>query len=425
MKKSRTVRPTAGVESPTTRRLPLVELLIDTEAELFDLAVRSGLQVLDAMLEEDRTAICGPRYAHQADRTASRAGTVASTVVLGGRKVSIRRPRVRSGRQEVPLPTFQTMAQTDPLRRRTVEQLLVGVSTRGHARSLEPLPADIPSRSVSKSAVSRRFVAKTASQLAAWQATPLDDLDLAGLLLDGVHIGEHSWSSRWGLASTAQSTPSGSGGFDGERDRLSEPARQPPESWPAHRSEHPRDARWVEGAAGGGHGGVRSCRAGAALPNPQDPQHPRPSAGASAALGLATLKRAYQSEDVKTATRLLRHLARRLDQEHPCAAASVREGLEETLTVLTLGLSPRLQRSLATTNAVESLISRTRHVKRNVKRWRGGQMMLRWVAAGVLEAAKGFRRLKGHADMPQLVAALRARDQRLGLGDATEVEQVA
>ena len=99
--------------------------------------------------------------------------------------------------------------------------------------------------------------------------------------------------------------------------------------------------------------------------------------------------------------------------------------VEETLSVLTLGLSPRLQRSLATTNAAESLISRTRHVKRNVKRWRGGQMMLRWAAAGVLEAAKGFRRLKGHADMPQLVAALRARDQRLGLKDATEVEQVA
>ena len=118
----------------------------------------------------------------------------------------------------------------------------------------------------------------------------------------------------------------------------------------------------------------------------------------------AILRRAYQHEDVKTAMRLLRNLARRLDREHPCAAASVREGLEETVTVLTLGLAPRLQRSLATTNAAESLISRTRHVKRNVKRWRGGQMMLRWVAAGVLEAAKGFRRLKGHAGMPQLVA---------------------
>ena len=77
------------------------------------------------------------------------------------------------------------------------------------------------------------------------------------------------------------------------------------------------------------------------------------------------------------------------------------------------------------TNAAESLISRTRHVKRNVKRWRGGQMMLRWVAAGVLEAAKGFRRLKGHADMPQLVAALRARDHRLGLGDSREAQHVA
>ena len=109
-------------------------------------------------------------------------------------------------------------------------------------------------------------------------------------------------------------------------------------------------------------------------------------------------------------------MARRLDAEYPSAAASVREGLDETLTVLTLQLSPRLQRSLATTNPAESLLSRTRHVKRNVKRWRGGHMMVRWVAAGVLEAVKGFRRLKGHGDMPRLVAALRARDQQLGLG---------
>ena len=210
MKKSRTVRPTAGVESPTTRRLPLVELLIDTGAELFDLAVRSGLQVLDAMLEEDRTAICGPRYAHQADRTASRAGTVASTVVLGGRKVSIRRPRVRSGRQEVPLPTFQTMAQTDPLRRRTVEQLLVGVSTRGYARSLEPLPADIPSRSVSKSAVSRRFVAKPRS----WprgRRRPSTSWIWSVACSTVSTSASTVWSSCWGSASTARSTPSGSG----------------------------------------------------------------------------------------------------------------------------------------------------------------------------------------------------------------------
>jgi putative transposase len=134
----------------------------------------------------------------------------------------------------------------------------------------------------------------------------------------------------------------------------------------------------------------------------------------------AIVRRAYHATDVKTATRLLTDLAKRLDDEFPSAAGSVREGLEETLTVLTLQLSVRLQRSLATTNAAESLLSRTRHVKRNVKRWRGGQMMLRWVAAGVLEAVTGFRRLTGHADMPRLVAALRARDQRIGLGVSAE-----
>jgi len=139
----------------------------------------------------------------------------------------------------------------------------------------------------------------------------------------------------------------------------------------------------------------------------------------------AILRRAYQSADLKTAHRLLLDLARRLETEHPSAAESVREGLEETLSVLTLSLSARLRRSLATTNAAESLLSRTRHVKRNVKRWRSGQMMLRWVAAGVLEAVKGFRRVKGYADMPMLVAALRTRDRQLGLGVAQEERQIA
>ena len=139
----------------------------------------------------------------------------------------------------------------------------------------------------------------------------------------------------------------------------------------------------------------------------------------------AILRHAYQAPDVKVAQRLLLDLARRLEHEYPSAAESVREGLDETLTVLTLKLSPRLRRALATTNAAESLISRTRHVKRNVKRWRGGQMMLRWVAAGILEAAKGFRRLKGYADMPTLVTALRARDRQLGLVATEESRQVA
>jgi transposase-like protein len=129
----------------------------------------------------------------------------------------------------------------------------------------------------------------------------------------------------------------------------------------------------------------------------------------------AILQRAYRSTDVATARPLLLDLARRLETNHPSAAESLRDGLDETLTVLGLNLSDTLRRSLTTTNAAESLISRTRHIKRNVKRWRSGQMVVRWVAAGVLEAVKGFRRLKEHKAMPQLVAALRARDQQLGI----------
>ena len=149
------------------------------------------MKVFTEMLEEDRTAICGPRYAHEPGRAASRAGTVRSEVVLWGRKVAIRRPRARAADGEVPLPTFQTMAQTDALDRRIVEQMLVGVVTRQYARRLEPLEPAIESRSTSKSTVSRRIIARTQQQLDTWRSRPLDDLGLTVLLLDGVHVGDH------------------------------------------------------------------------------------------------------------------------------------------------------------------------------------------------------------------------------------------
>ena len=203
-RESRTVDRSNQVDSPQ-RHLPLVDLLVDTRAELMELAVASGLKVLTTMLEEDRTAICGPRYAHQTERASSRAGTVPSEVVLGGRKVALRRPRVRANGAEVPLPTFQLMASEDPLNRRVVEQMLVGVATRQYARSLEPRPATMPARGTSKSAVSRRFVVKTTAQLAAWRSTALDAIDLVALLIDGIHISVSrrrrarlSWTSTFG-----------------------------------------------------------------------------------------------------------------------------------------------------------------------------------------------------------------------------------
>ncbi len=417
MKKSRTAGPSRVVESPTVRSLPLVEVLVDTTAALFELMVQSGLQVLAALLEEDRTALCGPRYAHHADRHASRAGTVPSEVVLGGRKVAMQRPRVRAEGREVPLPTFQAVAQADPLNRRVVEQMLVGVTTRHYARSLESVPAGVVSRGTSKSSVSRRFVAKTTAQLRAWQSAPLDGLDLVALLLDGVHLGEHCLVVALGIAADGQKHALGLWEGATENTAVCQSLLANLQSRGLHTD---RSLLVILDGAQALHKATRAVFGEAALiqrcqvhklRNILDhlPERQRPWVQ-------AIVRRAYQATDVKTATRLLTDLAKRLDEEYPSAASSVREGLDETLTVLTLHLSARLQRSLVTTNAAESLLSRTRHVKRNVKRWRGGQMMLRWVAAGVLEAVKGFRRLKGCGDMPRLVTALRARNQQLGLG---------
>ena len=201
-RESRTVDRSHQVDSPTQRHLPLVDLLVDMRAELMELAVASGLKVFHTMLEADRTAICGPRYQHHNDCAASRAGTVPSEVVLGGRKVQIRRPRVRAEGHEVALPTFEAFADTDPLNRWVVEQMLLGVATRQYGRCLEPTGPEIRTRGTSKRAASRRFVAKTLSQLAAWRSTALDALDLVALLVDGVHIGEHGIVVALGIDTT-------------------------------------------------------------------------------------------------------------------------------------------------------------------------------------------------------------------------------
>lgn len=425
MKKSRIASPVLDPESPL-RHLPLVDLLVDTKTELLELALRSGLKVFTTMLEEDRTAICGPRYAHEPERPASRTGTTRSEVVLGGRKVTIQRPRVRTAAGEVPLPTFQTMAATDPLDRRVVEQMLVGVATRQYARSLEPLGPEMKSRGTSKSAVSRRFVARTTAQLAAWQSAPLDSLDLVALLIDGVHLGDHCLIVALGIAADGHKHALGL--WDGSTENATV-CQGLLANLQGRGLRTDRSLLVILDGSKALHKAVRATFGDAALVQRCQVHKMRNIleylSDRDRPWAQAILRRAYQAADPKLAQRLLLDLARRLEAEYPSAAESVREGLDETLTVLTLKLSPRLRRSLATTNAAESLLSRTRHVKRNVKRWRGGQMMLRWVAAGVLEAVKGFRRLKGYADMPMLVAALRARDRHLGLSVVQGERQIA
>jgi putative transposase len=153
---------------------------------LYDTVIGAGLACVDEVLETERMALCGARYEHLADRQALRAGYVASSLVLGGRRVAVQRPRARSveGR-ELRLPSWREWSASDPLEQRAVEQMVLGVSTRGYARSLEPLPEAVAVRGISKSAVSARFVYGTERKLAELISRDLRELRVVALLIDG------------------------------------------------------------------------------------------------------------------------------------------------------------------------------------------------------------------------------------------------
>jgi len=118
------------------------------------------------------------------------------------------------------------------------------------------------------------------------------------------------------------------------------------------------------------------------------------------------MRQAYHASSAVEAEGQLTTLARELDKTHPGAAASLREGMAETLTILRLGVPPTLARTLRSTNPIESMIEICREHAKNVKRWRDGTMALRWCAAGMLEADHQFRRVNGRLHLPKLRAAL-------------------
>ena len=133
-----------------------------------------------------------------------------------------------------------------------------------------------------------------------------------------------------------------------------------------------------------------------------------------------TMRQAYASRDAVRATKQLENLARSLESEHPGAAASLREGLSETLTVMRLRLPDELVRHLSSTNLIKNLIGSVRKLSARVQNWRDGQMALRWTCATAIDAAKRFRRLKGYRGLPALIKALREHDHHLGLAPNTQ-----
>ena len=408
----------AGVSEATRLAVPeqvivsMAEIAASAREGLLALAVGTGLQVMHAMFASDVEALCGPAGRHNPEQTGYRHGTETGSVTLGGRRVPVRRPRVRAsdGSTELPLPSYELFSSTEVLGAMAVERMLAGLSTRRYPVGLEPVGQQVAdqARSTSKSAVSRKFVAATETALAELLAADLSGLDLVALMIDGVYFAEHLCVVALGididgtkhlLALAEGSTENATVVTDllvGLRDRGLEVTRLVLVVIDGSKALAAASKRVFDRPV------IQRCQVHK-IRNVIDKLPQRLKSVVE-----RRMRTAYHASSAVAAEADLLALARELERTHPGAAASLREGMAETLTVLRLEVPPMLAKTLRSTNAIESMIAICRDHSRNVKRWRDGQMALRWCAAGMVEARGQFRRVVGHLHLPRLRQALEA-----------------
>ena len=297
------------------------------------------------------------------------------------------------------------------------------MSTRSYGASLDPVPAERRTRATSRSAVSRRFVALSQRQLTTCLSRPLGDLDLQVVMIEGIAYHDHAILVALGIdtrgtkhvlgvreGTTENSTVAGALLSDLVDRGL---AADQPVLFVIDGGKALRKAiRRVFGA----YGVVHRCQVHT-LRNVLEhlPEELRPSVRHA-------MRQAYDASiSSDSAQRQLERLAHSLAGDHPGAAASLREGLEETLTLHALGITGALWKTLRSTNPIENLNGGVAKFTRNVRRWRDGSMILRWVGSALLDAEQQFRRVRGYREMPALIEALR---QRVATGETKEERQV-
>jgi len=347
-------------------------------------------QISAEINKQDAAALCGARHGREAGKVGHRWGRTRGPIGFHGGKVVVERPRVRAkgSKAELALPSWSAAIAEDWLGAWALNLMLINVSTRRFGRAVRLPEGDIPAGAgagVSKSAVSRRFVALSAERMADWMATDLSALDLLVIQIDGLHLADDlTLVAAVGIDGEGVKHPLGviegatenaavvqalldnliGRGLDAGTPRLfiidgakaltKAIRRTFGRDTPIQRCQVHKSRNIIDRLPKSLHASVRK-----------------------------TLRQAGELDDAETAEKLLRNLAR-------------------------LRLPPELRRSLACTNIIENMMGSIRRTCRNVKRWRNAAMALRWTAAGMIEAAKGFRKLKAHKHLPALRAALAA-----------------
>jgi transposase-like protein len=374
---------------------------------LLAFSAAAGLVVMRQMLDTELVGIVGAKHARLGeDRVGNWHGTTTGQVVLGARKISIERPRGRFvDGGEVELDTWATFASEDLLRRVVVERMLAGVATRRHVEVAEPVGQT--GTAVSKSAVSRRFVAATQTAVAELLEADLSQLETAVLMIDGLNVAGEMIVVALVICADGTKVPVGLRLGDTENtvvvtDLLADLVDR------GLRFEHgilavvdgSKALRKAVAKVFGAHALVQRCT----LHKRRNVTGYLPEARRKAIdKRLASI---FANADAAAGLRDAKRLAAQLKADHPDAAASLLEGLEEMFTVARLGITGALRRSLTNTNCIESMISTVRVVTGRVKTWKDGDMKKRWIATGMIEAQRSFRRVRGHTQMATLVTAI-------------------
>lgn len=412
----------AATKVATTSELPenplppqiqeaLGELVGAAKEGLLALSVGVGLSVVHELMEAEVDEVVGPKGRHDDTRTATRHGHESGSMTLGARRVAIKRPRVRSadGERELPLATYSHFADRDPLTRAVMDRMLAGVSSRRFATVGEQVGSEVAegASSTSKSAVSREFVEHTRTALGELMSRRLDDVRLAALMLDGLDVAGRCHVVALGITTEGVKVPLGL--WEGSTENATLAAALlsdlvdrglDPEQGILFVIDGSKALRKAIAEVFGARAPVQRCqRHKERNVLEQLPERERP-------LLRGKLRAAWALEDHALARSRLELIATELDASWPDAARSLREGLTETLTLIRLGISGLLAKTLASTNPCESMIEIVRYTQRNVKSWRSGDMRLRWSAAGMLEAERQFRKIIGYRDLAKLAVAV-------------------
>ncbi len=392
-------------------QLPLTwdETVAAMQDAVHSFAVELGQQVATRLLEEEVERLCGPKHSRPPERMLSRHGHQAGFVVMAGQKLPIHRPRVRSTQrrgEEVELQSYALMQSSEAMPRSALAKMVRGVSTRNYEGVVESVREGF---GIQRSSVSRHFVKATAKQVQELSTRHFEGQRFVAIFIDGIEFAGETLVCALGLREdgTKQVLGLRQGATENKEvvtSLLSELAER------GLATDQPtlfvldgaKALTKAVTAVWGRFALIQRCQVHkqrnvlAHVPEQHQAQ------------ALQQLHAAWHAADFGEAKHLLEQTVRWLDKLSPDAAASLREGLDETLTVVRLKLPDRLRRTLATTNPIESAFHTTRMLTNRVKRWRDGDMKLRWCTAGLLRAEQRFRRIKGYREIPQLIAALDA-----------------